>query len=351
MKIFFTNSFLESCHYVRALLPLRELGADGDKTSLRTTMVTEEQRAKGVMNSDIVVFHRPNDDRSLEVAKILRSQGKKIVMDNDDTYKGFDQTKLGKLYPKIDNAIDDFGKYADLITSSTDFLAEEYRKLNPNVVVLPNCVAPEDWPDEDEILRSEDKKVRIGLVGSVGWHNDVAHVVEILRELSKREDIQLVLFCLPIKDETTAQSVQKMYEEEYKFWDGLKVEWQHFVNIREYIPTLNGLELDMMIIPRSDDYFNHCKSNLKFLEASMLEIPVIAQGFPDGKSPYQDPEDAKHMTVVVDNSKWIEEIDKLVNDKELRREMGRKAREYVIGRYSIDKNIHLWEQAYQTLLS
>lgn len=47
-------------------------------------------------------------------------------MDNDDTYKGFDQTKLGKLYPKIDAAIDTFAKFADAVTCSTEVLRKEY---------------------------------------------------------------------------------------------------------------------------------------------------------------------------------------------------------------------------------
>lgn len=68
MKVFFTNSYLESCHYVRALIPMRELGADGDKTSLRTERISEERRAQAVLDADIVVFHRPNDDRSYKIA-------------------------------------------------------------------------------------------------------------------------------------------------------------------------------------------------------------------------------------------------------------------------------------------
>lgn len=334
---------------MRALIPMRELGADGDITSLRSNMISEEKKAQAVLDADIVVFHRPNDDRSLEIAKLLRTQGKKIVMDNDDTYKGFDQTKLGKLYPKIDKAIDDFGKFADIITCSTEFLRNEYLKLNENVVVLPNCVASEDWPDEDEILTNETDKVRIGLVGSVGWHNDVQHVLPVLKALSERDDVQLVLFALPLKDESTVK-VQKMYEEEYKFWDGLNVEWQHFVPIQDYIETLNNLKLDIMMIPRSDDYFNRCKSNLKFLEASMLKIPVIAQGFSDGKSPYQLNHSGDYMDIVVHNEDWLPKLEKMIASKENRLLMGKLAREHVIQKYSISNNIDKWKNVYESIL-
>lgn len=339
------------CHYVRSLIPMRELGADGDKTSLRTPPIGNNTRAKAVLDADIVVFHRPNDDRALAVAEKLRSQGKKIVMDNDDTYKGFDTSKLGKLADKfgqVEKAIDIFGKQADLITCSTEFLRQEYLKLNPNVVVLPNCVDPDDWPEVDEIQRNDNGKVRIGFVGSVGLHTDIQGFIPVLDALKAREDVQLVVFALPA-DTKESHDVHNYYKPEFNFWMSYGVEWQPFVPMQDYIETLDNLKLDMLLIPRSDDYFNRCKSNIKFLEASMLEIPVVAQGFSTGDSPYQDLEDSKHMRIVIDNEKWLEEVIPLIESKELREAQGKKAREYVIERYSIANNISKWENAYKEL--
>ena len=353
MKVFFSNTLMGGCHYVRALIPLRELGADGDKTSLRTNKIPSETVARAVLDADVVVFHRPNDDRALAVAKMLREQGKKIVMDNDDTYKGFDTSKLGKLADKfgqVEKAVDIFGKQADLITCSTEFLRKEYLNLNSNVVVLPNCVDPDDWPDEDEIQKNESEKVRIGFVGSVGLHTDIQAFIPVLDALKAREDVQLVVFALPA-DTKESHDVHNYYKPELEFWQSYGVEWQPFVPVQDYIETLNNLKLDILLIPRSDDYFNRCKSNIKFLEASMLGIPVVAQGFSTGDSPYQDPEDAKHMSIVVDNEKWLDELIPLIESKELREEQGKKAREYVIDRYSISKNIHKWEDAYADLFT
>lgn len=350
-KVFFCNTLMGGCHYVRCLLPLREAGWDGDKTSLRTEPISNEMRAKAVLDADIVVFHRPNDDRALKVAEMLRKQGKKIVMDNDDTYKGFDTTKLGKLADKfgqVEKALDIFGKEADLITCSTEFLRQEYLKLNPNVVVVPNCVDPEDWPDQEDILKNEGEKVRIGLVGSVGLHTDVKGFVPVLDWLKTRADVQLVVFALP-PDTPASKDVHNYYKPEIEFWQSYNVEWQPFVPIRDYIETLNNLRLDLLLIPRSDDYFNRCKSNIKFLEASMLEIPVIAQGFSDGKSPYQDPEDAARMAVVIDNNDWIKNIEAYLDNPEFRRGWGKVAREYVLRRYQIKDNLWRWQEAYDSL--
>lgn len=349
MKVFFTNSFLETCHYVRCMIPMRAGGWDGDKTSLRTQRIQPEQQARAVLDADIVVFHRPNDDRSLEIARKLKEQGKKIVMDNDDTYKATATRKFAKLLSKVDHWVDEFGKFADLITCSTEFLAEEYRKLNKNVVVLPNCIDPDDWPEEPQ--RNEGDKVRIGFVGSVAMNGDFESMKSVLLSLCNREDVTVVLFALPPKREDTALA-QKYYKDDYNFWETLNVEWQPFVTRADYVETLDDLKLDMMVIPRKDDYFNRCKSNLKFLEASMLEIPVIAQGFPDGKSPYQvNPEDAKHMIIIKEPEEWERAIDFLIVERRIREQMGWDAKKYVLENYDINKHIHLWEETYQKLLS
>lgn len=347
MKVYYCNSFLEACYYVRCLMPMRAGGWDGDRTSLRIMRKIPEIQAKAVLEADVVVFHRPNDIRCLKIADHLRAQGKKIVFDNDDTYKHLDGVKLKEILGKLDGMIDTFIRQADLVTCSTEYLAEEYRKLNPNVVVLPNCVDPDDW---DEPLRNDGEKVRIGFIGSVATNNDCEGFAEELSILAKDPRVQLVCFGLPPKRDDTLKA-QSFYQDEYKFWDGIGAEWQPFVPMEDYATTLNELRLDFMVIPRKDDYFNHCKSNLKFLEASMLEIPCIVQGFADDKGPYQvDPEDRKYLKLILDKKDWLPAIEELIVNKELRLEIGRKAKEYVLSKYQIKDNIDKWIKAYASLL-
>lgn len=352
-KVYFTNSMLEACWYCRSYLPMAAGGWDGDRTSLarnsRTPTAMARHAMEGMRQAEIVVFHRPNDDRAFRVAQQLRAQGKRIVYDNDDTYKsimGLERTQE-KALEYVDKWTDEFIKQADLVTCSTEFLADEYRKLNPNVVVLPNCVDPMDWPEEPQ--RNANGKARIGLVGSVAANQDFEPIKDLLPKLCERDDVEVVMFGLPAK---TNAKVMRMYKAEYAFWDRLKIEWHPFVNVSDYIAKLDSLKLDLMLIPRHDEYFNRCKSNLKFLEASMLGIPVIAQGFPDRKSPYQvDPEDAAHMTIITDNTQWGEAIDAHIRDQETSKAKGQEAREYVLGKYDINKNIGRWEEVYSKLLN
>ena len=354
MKVYYVSSELQGCYAVRCLLPLQANGWDGDQTSIVLDRKTPDDKAKAALDADVVVFHRPDHPGKLKLAQELKKQGKKIVFDNDDTLKddgGFkfneflDKERFEKGIAKMNDTVDEFIKLADLCTCSTDFLAEEYRKLNPNVVVLPNCIDPFYF---DTPKRNKGDKLRVGIVGSIAITSDMEVLKPIVMELQKHKDITTVMFSLPPKGHD--KITKELYSEEYAFWDSVDVEWQPFVGMEEYYDTLNSLRLDVMIIPRADNYFNRCKSNVKFLEASMFEIPVIAQGFPDGNSPYErNPDDAKNMIIVKDNSKWIDEILKLKENKELRLEIGRKAREYVLENYDIEKNAHKWEEAYRKL--
>lgn len=354
MRVYFITSNLNGCYNVRCLLPLVANGWDGDVVSFTgVNEKTPEQQKDAVINSDVIVFHRPENPDKLKLIKHLKELGKKIVFDNDDTYKDNEQVKLNQYMDKervdrglkaINGVVDECIKEADLVTASTEFLAEEYRKLNPNVVVLPNCVDPFLF---DEPLRNEGEKVRIGITGSVGLTSDLDVLEPIFRHYENDPRVQLVFFSLHKKSDQT-KLIQEIYVGEYEILNSFKnVEWQPMVPASEYYETLNNLKLDIMIIPRTDTYFNRCKSNLKFLEASMLEIPVIGQAFADGKSPYQG--DGDHLLLAQTQEEWIEQIEKLIASKELRREMGRKAREYVEENYDIEKKAHLWEEAYSKI--
>lgn len=356
MKVYFTNNGLEGCYNVRCLFPLQENGWDGDRTIMGLERISADQKAKAVLSADVVVFHRPEKDYQLIMARKLKEAGKKIVFDNDDTYKdhnGFKfndymtEEKVKRGLGELDKNIDTFIKEADLVTCTTEFLKKEYEQINPNVVVLPNTVDPFYYP---EPKRNETDIIRIGVTGSVGVTSDVDVLKPIIEHYQNDPRVRLVLLSLPPEGEN--EIYKKLYAEEYAFWNKVNIEWHSFVSSDIYYDYLNDLKLDMVIVPRSDSLFNRCKSNLKFLENSMLEIPTIAQSFPTKDSPYElDPEDAQHLLLATDTESWILQIERLIADKELRNYVGKKAHEYVAEKYSIENNAHKWKEAYSKLIN
>lgn len=355
MKVYFVNSGLNGSYNVRCLFPLQANGWDGDRTTFLLKHMTPEDKARASVSSEIVVFHRPTSKYLLQLARILKKQGKKIVMDNDDTLKednGFkfneymDEKRVEKGIEIMTLALDRFSKEADLVTCTTEFLKKEYEEVNKNVVVLPNCVDPFYWPDK--ILKNETDIIRIGITGSVGVTNDIEALKPIIDHYQHDPRVRLVLLSIPPKGENDIY--KELYSQQYAYWSSVNIEWHPFVKVDEYYKILNDLRLDMVIIPRFDSYFNRCKSNLKFLENSMLEIPTIGQSFSTKDSPYeQNPDDAKHMLLAENTEEFITQIERLISDKEYRRRMGSEAKEYVLANYNIKDKAHLWSDAYKLI--
>lgn len=346
-KVYFVASPYMGCNYVRCLLPMWANGWDGTVTQLNKPHKSAQQSRDEMMRSDIIVFHRPDSVEHHKMAVALKQLGKKIVFDNDDTFKDSDplfKKNYEELMKMKQGFIDTFIRNADLVTTSTKFLAREYKRLNKNVVVLPNCIDPVDWRVPK---RNEGEKVRIGIVGSVAYYHDFRVIQDFLKDLAGRSDVQLVMFGLQGKDERKTNILtESELKDEYAFWDAINVEHAPWVKMNHYFNSLNDLKLDLMLIPRKDNYFNRCKSNVKFLEAAMCEIPVIASSFKNG--PYEELDG--NMGILVKNQReWRYEVDRLIKDKELRRQIGRNAKDYVLDNYSIKLNAHKWAEAYATL--
>ena len=355
MKVYYIGNLYDGCYQVRCLLPQIHNGWNGSKISLSSPAKSNEQVLYEAMMSDVIVFQRPAEKEKVEVIKLLKQAGKKVVFDNDDTYKPNSgvptnmervNEKIGKRLSDMNNNIEEFVKQADLVTTTTEFLAKEYRKLNKNVVVIPNQIDPFNY---EEPLKNTGKKIRVGLVGSVSSNDDYLHIVDTLDYLKSRDDVEIVVFGLPHKDNSRHKMMREIYKKELDFWDKYADERQPFVNMARYFETLNSLKLDLMLIPRHESYFNKCKSNIKFLEASMLEIPVVAQGFTKKDSPYDKDIDGTNGFIVKTGKSWTPTVKKLLDDKKLREKVGKTAKKYVLKHYNIEKNYKLWADAYKSI--
>lgn len=355
-KVYFVGSAYMGCYYVRCWLPLLANKWSGSQIAYSKQIKPVNIIQQEMMDSDVIVFHRADTPWHHRIGMMMKSIGKKIVFDNDDTFnldnfhpfsnvdeKGFEENKMHK-----NNIINNFILNSDMVTTTTEYLADEYRMINKNVFILPNLVNPNDCK---EPLRNETNKIRIGLVGSVAYHHDFHIIKNIIERLDKRDDIQVVMFGLNSND-TRKQNpkAEIVLNKEYSFWDSLKnIEHFPWCEMEKYHDTLNELRLDMMLIPRRENAFNKSKSNVKFLEASMFEIPVIASSFTDKKSPYDSDIVSYENGILVneDEKEWEDAIDYLINNKEKRLEIGKSAKEYVLKNYNIWDKHEMWVAAYK----
>ena len=340
MRIFFVPGAYDGCYYYRGYLPaiygemscvLDFAGQDIDPEAIR----------KEVIQSDVVVFQRPNDATRVELMEKLKQAGKFVVFENDDTYlpdKGVPLNMLGSdkardiaitLSKNIERAL----RTADLVIASTDTLANEYREMTDTpVVVRKNTIDPlDEWP-----RRTAGGKFRIGFIGSVASNTDYHHIKDLIRTLANRDDTTIVV--LGNKPGSAG------FEEDDSFWGSLSnVEWHEFVPATRYHKKLSDMMLDVALIPRADNYFNRCKSNIKFLECSLQRIPVIAQGFTTSDSPYQGRKDKKHMQIAHNQDQWAIAIENVRRDPQKYATLADKAHDYVLEHYNIETYAKDWK--------
>ena len=345
MRILYVKGEYDFCYYYRGYLP----GVYSNQMVMPIKgEVSPSQVAEQAKEADVIVFQRPKDKKRLELLRILKKMGKKVIYENDDSYlvgKGImlerlESDKQREIAIEMSQITNQILMECDGAIASTPLLAEEYSKVNKNVVVLKNCIDPlDEWKSKPNVTG----KFRVGFVGSVTTNDDYIHIKEDIKKLDERGDVTIVVNGVKYKDGT----YNSFMTGDYLFWNSLKnVEWHPYVHVTEYMSNVASLALDLVLIPRVDSYFNRCKSNLKFLEMSLLKIPVLAQGFSDGGSPYQG-KDEKYMTVIQDS--WYDKVIEIKDNYRKYKKLSEKAYKYVLKNYNINTYAPKWSKEIKKL--
>lgn len=348
MKIFYLQGKYPFCYYYRGYLPAIYSNQKCTPEFLKTENINQERFARNIHEADVVVMQRPQSVERLNLLRSLKREGKKVIFENDDTYlagKGILLERLQndaqrKLAVEISDMTNQILYESDAAIASTPFLAKEFTAYNKNVAVLKNCIDPLDAYVSKKNLSD---KFRVGLIGSVTTNDDYVHIKDDLRKLDERGDVTIVIMGIRYAD----GSVIPFMKEDEDFWKSLKnVEWHHYVPVLSYMHAVSKLALDLAIIPRQDSYFNRAKSNLKFLEMSLLKIPVLAQNF-EG-SPYL--QDEPHVSLVDAGKSWYYSVLEVMENHDEYVTKASKAHDYVLENYNIHSYAEEWTKTISNLI-
>lgn len=348
IKALHVTGFWSGNFYYRGFLPAMANGYDAEPPTIDGDSQNNGQRlVQKIDRNDVVMFQRPNNEHIVELMSLTKQKGKIVVFDDDDTFKIGEgivpQNEDEALFAeKVNKNRTKALRISDGAICTTEFLAQELREIQPNTVVIPNCIDPDD---EGECEPNETGMPRILILGSVVSNDDWHIARKAIEQVADR--VTFVLMGVP------EAGKYGTYDEDMKFWNTLPhVEKHGFTLFGDYYNTIQNLAVDIAIAPRADNYFNRCKSNLKFLEVSLFGIPFIGQAFSDNKSPYQVNEKDKDNLVLAETEQdWCDVLEKFIAEPQAFVELGRKAKEYVLDEYDINKHAHKYEDFYQTLLN
>lgn len=310
----------------------------------------------------------------------LQNKGVKIIVDVDDYWELPISHYLYR-YSKQNNLIEktlSFIQAADLITTTTKYLSKEIFKYNKNVAILPNSLNPREGQLRIGEIPSE--KVRIGWIGGASHLEDIKlfRNIGVFSKL-KNENIQFLIAGFDIRirnqygqiEESFEKSVWKKYEEiitnnystisdEYKKYlfqldkhlnfhneynEPYRRVWTKPAN--KYLKIFN--EIDIVLIPLTNNKFNKYKSELKLIEAGFFKKPVVCsdvQQYSDvinhGENGFLVQEKRAHK----DFTKYAK---KLTQSKDLRNELGESLYQYCDENFNLIKNSKKRLEAYNSV--
>ena len=265
----------------------------------------------------IVHFHRVigrDYNSSPKIIKQLNDWGIVTICDIDDywapgkEHPAYELIKTNNLGAHIQENL----KAARFVTTTTELFAQEIRKINKNVFVLPNAVDPEE--EQFKSVTEKSDKLRFGWLGGSSHLHDLMLIDGTVSKLADfRNEFQMYVCGFdirgnvteinpqtgerkqrPIKpDETVWKKYEQIFtnnyktisEDHYNFLMKYEVDkdysdkdaFYHRVwtqPVTSY--AKNYSKFDVSLAPIKDTMFNRMKSQLKVIEAGFYKKALIA---------------------------------------------------------------------------
>lgn len=333
MKIFGWSADSSGCGWYRMQMPLDELARRGHET-----LVSMQMPDEWLDTSDVLIGQRICKPGPTQIWQRVARHPKRPLMVfeiDDDLWKvppSSWQAYRWFSLPEVQEALRANIAAADLVTVTTEPLADVVREINPNVAVIPNFV-PAAMLDLPRGQREHDA-VTVGWAGSSTHVMDFAHIgPQLARFLNRQPDVLW----------RTIGGTQQAFHQHFEWTRRIRpeqwraVEW--FDGIWDYYRALD--QFDIATAPLVEHTFNRSKSPIKALEAASRGLPMVASAV----GPY--PRFVQHGVtglLLREPHEWPRALRSLVNDKAMRAELGAAARAQA-AEHTIEGNGHLWEQA------
>jgi glycosyltransferase involved in cell wall biosynthesis len=334
VKVFGWAADNSGCGWYRMRMPLGELARRGHDTLVDTQLTKD-----WLDTCDVLVGQRICKTGPTGIwQRIARHPGRPLlVFDLDDDLWNVDPSSVEShawfARPDVQDRLDRNIQVADLVTVTTEALADRIRRLNDRVVVIPNFV-PAAMLDLPPVDRGGDSRVVVGWTGSSTHAMDFADAgPQMARFLERNSAVKL----------HTIGSNKHAFEQLMKWarrvrddqWDVSP--W--FDDLWGYYRELG--QFDVATAPLVRHVFNESKSWIKALESAARGLPIVASDV----GPYRTfVRHGETGMLVRQPHEWARYLRDLVLDPGMRAEMGAMARQ-VAAQNTIEGNGHLWEQA------
>jgi len=253
--------------------------------------------------ADVIFTTTPQNREYLALILAMRDIGKcKLVIDIDDDLLATATEPNSPAYKAYQDKNSRFAEYAqlawreaDLLTVSTEYIKKKYNSINPNIVVIKNCIDEEFF--KQEYYKPDD--ITIGFAGSGSHQKDWEMIDPQIKKLKEKYKFKVKMLA-PLNSDIL---------------DG-QIKWAEML---QYPRALGEMGFTIGVAPCKDSLMNRAKSNLRWLEYTAFGIPCVASDV----VPFRGIENVLYATEPED---WYNQLEKLIKDENLRTDLGKNAK-------------------------
>lgn len=277
--------------------------------------------------SAVIIYRAPYSDLLNRLIDLCKRSKKIVLFDIDDLV--FDTKFTNQLtYTRslndfeksnYDGMVNSYGALMSIcdgvVTSTTDLKIElnDYTDL----VILNRNLASEKLikisENSQHNYSNSDGKVKIGYFSGSITHNENFNLIKysILNILNQFENVEIHVTGFLDLPKELEKYRNRFVKHDY-------VDWLDLPNLVS--------EVDINIAPLKDSIFNRAKSEIKWIEASLVKVPTIASNIGAFKEMIKD----DYTGILANEDEWETKLGSLIIDSKLRRTIGENAYNYVI---------------------
>jgi len=288
---------------------------------------------------------------SPEMVDKCHELGAKVIYEADDAFLD----TYGKERKNLDH-VDENHKQKTIETiSKCDAMIVTNQVLKDNfarfvdipIYVIPNYVDL-NWYGEGKInIERTTDEVRIGWFGSRGHLEDLDMIVPAINQVLEKYKNAKFVYC-GFGGMSSDRMVTEVGWGEDIFKDIPRDRREFAVGVREDIWPMKhrALDLDIGIAPLVDDYFNTCKTPIKWMEYAALGTPSVCS-----PTLYEGVvENEVTGFIAHDIGEWVRYLSFLVEDVNLRKSVGAAARETVYNLHNLQNHREEWVDVFKKVL-
>lgn len=274
--------------------------------------------------NDVFIFQLFQTTWGLALMDYIQYLGAAVILDVDDdvfsvnrdnaaaaSFFGADSKKLSIVKNALENA--------DGLIISTKHLKKRLKPYSyqDRMFVVENAV---DFDIYDKLKNNTHKTyLHIGWQGGSSHNTDMSILNDVVKPVHDKYKNVRFTFSGDPGPELSGH---------LKGLERVKLD-RTWVPVDKFPQRMAKLGFDIQLAPLADNLFNRSKSNLRLIQAGALHTPCVASPV----EPYKS-FPAKFAKTTED---WVEALSELIEDKELRENLGSEAYEYTKSNFCLDK--------------